>query len=110
MLVRCLAWPWLRSALAWPGPLVGYGGKTFSELYNDQLKSHAVCLGLFRQLNVQESFCEDDYPMDSAHSIDSVMPVKQSKHYVITAPPPNLQLESTDFAFLLVEQNATTPI
>jgi hypothetical protein len=87
-----------------PMPLMEYQGSSFSELYNDQLKNHAICLGLYRVLP-SDSQDESDYvPASKNHSLDSVFtPVKPTKHYVITAPSPSLKLEATDIAFLLVE-------
>ena len=90
-----------------PISLVDYSDRTFAEFYNDQLKSNAICLGLYRQLNLSERFHTEENPEDLAESTDSFKPAKQNKHYVITAPPPDLRLERTDFAFLLVEQNAS---
>ena len=88
-----------------PIPLTDYGGLNFSKLYNDQLKKHAICLGLYRQLPSPDSQDENGQVPTSDHSIDSLFTtVKPTKHYVITAPSPSLELEATDIAFLLVEQ------
>ena len=75
-----------------PVSLADYAGKTFAELYNDQLEKYAVCLGLYRQLppSKNETACTQS--------------MKPIKHYVITAPSPSLHLEATDIAFLLMEQ------
>ena len=82
-----------------------YAGKTFTELYNDQLEKYAVCLGLFRQLPSSKYDTDFLQPSSSRESTESPLKaVKLSKHYVITAPPPHLSLEATDLAFLLVEQ------
>ena len=86
-----------------PVPLTNYAGKTFAELYSDQLKKHAVCLGLFRQLTSDDDGNEES-EQTSNRSTDSVR-VKPTKHYVITAPSGTLTLKATDIAFLLVEQN-----
>ena len=92
-------------------PLTQYAGKTFSELYNEKLKKHAVCLGIYRRL--PSSNYDDvnvnltvDAPQESTGRA-SVM--KSTKHYVITAPPPTLCLESTDMAFILEELIDTDP-
>ena len=83
--------------------LVKYGGKTFSELYNDQLKKNSICLGVYRELLLSDSSsCSNND--DISALCENLNPVKQTKRYVITAPPSNLRLETTDFAFLLVEQ------
>ena len=89
-----------------PMPLTDFEGKSFSELYNDQLKNHAICLGLYRQL--PSSDC-GDVPQVSNRSVDSTFKiVKPTKHYVITAPSPSLKLEATDIAFLLVDTDNDT--
>ena len=86
-----------------PVPLTDYEGMTFSKLYNDQLKKHTICLGLYRQL---PSYSDENVHLTTSyHSMDSSYKVmKPTKHYVITAPLPSLKLEATDIAFLLVEQ------
>ena len=87
-----------------PVPLNDYEGEKFSKLYNDQLKKHAICLGLYRQLSSSDSE-ENGHVPTVNHSADSnSSTVKPTKHYVITAPLPTLVLEATDIAFLLVEQ------
>ena len=90
-----------------------YEGRTFADLYIDQLKKNAVCLGLYRQLPTTLDSSLDfnekldgDIPTSSAHN-QSAGSVKQIKYYVITAPAPNLELDKTDIAFLLVEQITT---
>ena len=86
-----------------PVPLTDYEGMSFSRLYNDQLKKHSICLGLYRQLPSDSD--ENGHIPTSNHSVDSTIEtVKSTKHYVITAPLPSLKLEATDIAFLLVEQ------
>ena len=86
-----------------PVPLTDYEGMNFSRLYNDQLKKHSICLGLYRQLPSDSD--ENGHIPTSNHSVDSTIEtVKSTKHYVITAPLPSLKLEATDIAFLLVEQ------
>ena len=92
-----------------PLSLEEYEGMPFRELYIDQLKKNAICLGLYRQLPIPHSAClnfDEDFAEKSIpHDIDkSSGTVKQVKHYVITAPDPELPLERTDIAFLLVEQ------
>ena len=96
-----------------PLPLDEYKGVTFADLYTDQLKKNAICLGLYRQLplpdgalNFDEDFAEavDDVSVFSSPHDQLTGPVKRIKHYVITAPAPNVHLEKTDTAFLLVEQ------
>ena len=91
-----------------PLPVADYTGKTFSDLYNDQLEKHAVCLGLYRQLPSDDSNKNHDSNSTSSSSADSIEVIKPKKHYVITAPLPSLKLEPTDIAFLLVENNDTT--
>ena len=87
-----------------PMPLNEYEGNSFSELYNDQLKNHAICLGLYRQLSSPDSQDDNGQVPTSDHSIDSFFTtVKPTKHYVITAPSPSLKLEATDIAFILVD-------
>ena len=86
-----------------PLSLANYAGRTFADLYIDQLKRNSVCLGLYRQLPTSDKV-QNVHQEQEVESYDSV---KQTKHYVITAPPPNLRLESTDFAFILVEQVTT---
>ena len=87
-----------------PMPLVEYEGNSFSELYNDQLKNHAICLGLYRQLPSPDSQDDNGQVPTSDHSTDSFFTtVKPTKHYVITAPSPSLKLEATDIAFILVD-------
>ena len=90
-----------------PMPLTDYDGSTFSKLYNDQLKKHSICLGLYRQLASSDSPDENGRIQTSKnHSLeDSIFtPVKPTKHYVITAPDRSLKLKATDIAFLLIEQ------
>ena len=89
-----------------PVPLTNYNGSTFSELYNDQLKKHSICLGLYRQLASSDSPDENGRVQTSKnYSLDSIFtPVKPTKHYVITAPSKDLKLKATDIAFLLIEQ------
>jgi hypothetical protein len=90
-----------------PVPLTDYHGLIFSKFYNDQVKKHAVCLGLYRQLTSSDSEDENGHvpPASKNYSLDSVFtPVKPTKHYVITAPSPSLKLKATDIAFLLIEQ------
>ena len=84
--------------------ITDYAGKTFSKLYNDQLERHTVCLGLFRQLPPSKH--DDNFLLLNSSQVSTTSPslVKPVKHYVITAPPPSLLLEETDFAFVLVEQ------
>ena len=53
---------------------------TFSDLYTDLLSQSAICLAIYRQLKEGSS-----------------------KHYVITAPPADTVLQSTDIAFVLTE-------
>ena len=88
-----------------PMPLTEYEGSTFSELYNDQLKNHAICLGLYRRLPHDSQDESGHVPVSKYHSLQdsSFTPVKSTKHYVITAPSPSLKLEATDIAFLLVD-------
>ena len=91
-----------------PMPLTEYEGNSFSELYNDQLKNHAICLGLYRQLP-SDSQGESGHVPTSNHSMDSTFTtVKPTKHYVITAPSPSLKLEATDIAFLLMDSDNNT--
>ena len=82
-----------------PLTLEEYEGRTFADLYIDQLKKNAICLGLYRQLSSPDTTSDFDEELD-----ESTGPVKQIKHYVIAAPAPNLHLDRTDIAFLLVEQ------
>ena len=90
-------------------PLTDYEGKSFSELYNDQLKKHAVCLGLYRQLPSPDSDEGElnSSPYSMSKSVDSFVAVRPTKHYVITAPSPSLKVEAMDIAFLLVDTDAS---
>ena len=87
-----------------PLSLADYAGKKFTNLYIDQLKNHAVCLGLYRQLPSSESDEDESVPTSPLSTDSCFRTVEQTKHYVITAPSANLELEATDIAFLLVEQ------
>ena len=95
-----------------PVPLTEYGGRTFSELYTDKLEQNAVCIGLFRQLPVMETSenLEDNHFSTTIDDDDYLDAVQQTKYYVITAPPKDLALETTDIAFLLVEQTTAIAI
>ena len=87
-----------------PVPLTSYAGKNFSHLYNNFLSKHSVCLGLYRQLPASDSGEDVTSAPTTNQSTDSLR-VEPKKHYVITAPSSDLELEATDIAFLLVEQN-----
>ena len=98
---------WVNSQVV-PLSLSQYAGKTFSEVYNDQLKKHAICLGLYRQLP-RSNYGNDSIDIDMDASLEletmaSSSSASPSKRYVITAPAPSLRIEETDMAFLLVEQ------
>ena len=71
--------------------------KTFSEFYNDQLKKNAICLGIYRKLPTSE---QDLIVNETTTSFSEG---KSIKRYVITAPSPDLELELTDIAFVLVD-------
>ena len=79
-----------------------FADKKFLDFYNDQLKKNAICLGLYRKLPTPIQELGETEVGESIGSLGGS--ISLSKHYVITAPSPQLELEPTDIAFILVEQ------
>lgn len=81
-----------------------YAQKTFRDLYNLQLDRNNLVLGLYRKLPSADS---DDTVYNINGRRESSFSVAAAsvdiiKHYVVTAPQPDTQLEPTDIAFVLV--------
>ena len=69
-----------------------YVGKTFQDLFNIQLDKNNLVLGLYRKLPARN---------------ERYVGLGQEKHYVITAPHHGTVLDTSDIAFVLVNNTPT---
>ena len=83
-----------------------YANMTFRDLYSFHLDRNNLVLGLYRKLP-----SANDHITDNEHSepltIVTNGPVEIAKHYVVTAPDPDTDLEPSDIAFVLVNNSDT---
>lgn len=83
-----------------------YADKTFRDLYNLNLDMNNLVLGLYRKLPSADDdiFGNEHSEQRSSVSSDTFEMVK---HYVVTAPDPETDLEPSDIAFVLINNSDT---